>query len=260
MQEEASGMYEMVDSSNAAAKAATLARHRAAFDLWLLVHCPLEEGVVRRRILKSAFERALDLLFIQAFKSHSSLYPLCVLGHCEDAAMIARRIFEVALQVAYLNAEDAERETRGRQYLAYFFHLVPNGILNDPSLTPEAKHEWQQLYDQAKPWLKFDRKGRPSLSWSGLSIADLARRLGLHEAYDRDYRFLSNIVHVSSAGSMLRMIDGVVQITDDSNVTPILVHGTRYVLAVLEVCNAHFKLISDGELDELNKAALSFKL
>jgi hypothetical protein len=251
---------ELVDGGNAAAKAATLARHRAAFDLWLLIHRPLEGAVVRPRVLGSAFERAVDLLFIQAFKSHGSLYPLCVLGHCEDAAMIARRIFEVALQVAYLDSEDAERENRALQYLAYFFHMVPNGILADRSLTPEAKQQWQQLYDQAKPWLQFDQKGRPSRSWSGLSIADLARRLGLQEAYDRDYRFLSNVAHVSSAGTMLRMVDGAIQITDDSNVTPTLVHGTRYVLAVLEVWNAHFKLIGDTEMVEFRKACLDFKL
>jgi hypothetical protein len=122
--------------SNAAAKNATLARHRAAFGLWLSVHETLEDVVIRDRHQQSSFARALDHLFIQAFKSHGSLYSLCILGHCEDAAMIARRIFEIALQVGYLDSEEPERENRGREYLAYFFHLVPKGILSNPSLTP----------------------------------------------------------------------------------------------------------------------------
>lgn len=51
-----------------------------------------EEPVVCPRVLGPAFERALDLLFIQAFKSHGSLYSLCVLGPCEDAAPWGMRL------------------------------------------------------------------------------------------------------------------------------------------------------------------------
>lgn len=85
--------------SNAAAKKATLERHKAAFGLWLFIHKELEDVVICDRNPNTAFARAIDLLFIQAFKSHGSLYSLCVIGHCEDAATIARRIFEVALQI-----------------------------------------------------------------------------------------------------------------------------------------------------------------
>ena len=134
--------------SNAAANSATLAKHRAAFGLWLLIHQTLEKVVTCDRNLQSSFARALDHLFIQAFKSHGSLYSLCVLGHCEDAAMIARRIFEIALQIGYLDSEEPEQENRGREYLAYFFHLVPKGILSNPLLTPEeapSRHSFKRL-------------------------------------------------------------------------------------------------------------------
>jgi hypothetical protein len=104
--------------SNAAAKKATLERHKAAFALWLSVHKELEDAVIRDRSPKTAFAKAIDLLFIQAFKSHGSLYSLCVIGHCQDAATIARRIFEVGLQIGYLDSEEPERENRGSQYLA----------------------------------------------------------------------------------------------------------------------------------------------
>jgi hypothetical protein len=246
--------------SNAAAKNATLTRHRAAFGLWLLVHQTLEDVVIRDRNLQSSFARALDHLFIQAFKSHGSLYSLCILGHCEDAAMIARRIFEIALQVGYLDSEEPERENRGREYLAYFFHLVPKGILSNPSLTPEERKRWQHLYDQNRQWLKFTKSGNPLPNWSGLRVADLASKLKMQKAYDEDYRFLSNMAHASSAGSLLRIVDGEVQITDDSAATPILVYGTRYMLAVTEVWNAHFKLIEESKMIELRNSCLNFDL
>jgi len=249
----------MIDS-NAAAKKATLTRHRDAFGLWLLIHQILEDVVIRNRNLQSFFARALDHLFIQAFKSHGSLYSLCVLGHCEDAAMIARRIFEIALQAGYLDSEELARETRGREYLAYFFHLVPKGILSNPSLTPEERKTWQQLYDQNKQWLKFTKSGNPLPNWSGLSVADLAAKLKMQKTYDEDYRFLSNMAHGSSAGSLLRIVDGEMQITDDRAATPILVYGTRYMLAVTEVWNAEFKLIEESKMIELRNSCLNFDL
>jgi len=88
------GILNMTDS-NAAAKKATLGRHKAAFGLWLFIHKELENAVIRDRNPNTAFARAIDLLFIQAFKAHGSLYSLCVIGHCEDAATIARRILKL---------------------------------------------------------------------------------------------------------------------------------------------------------------------
>lgn len=241
-------------------KNATLARHKAAFGLWLLVHQTLEDVVVRDRGSETAFPRALDHLFIQAFKSHGSLYSLCILGHCEDAATIARRIFEIALQIGYLDSEEREREDRGRQYLAYFFHLVPKGILANPSLTPEERQRWQQLYDQNRQWLKFNKSGNPSPNWSGLGVADLANKLKMQQVYNEDYRFLSNMAHASSAGSLLRIVGGELQITDDTAATPILVYGTRYMLAATEVWNAHFKLIEESKMAEFRNCCLNFDL
>jgi hypothetical protein len=245
--------------SNAAAKRATLARHKAAFGLWLLIHQTLEDVVIRDRNPRTSFARALDLLFIQAFKSHGSLYSLCILGHCEDAATIARRIFEISLQVGYLDLDEQERETRGRQYLAYFFHLVP-GILANPSLKAEERQRWQRLYDQNKRWLEFNKSGNPLSNWSGLSVAALARKLNMEQTYNQDYRFLSKMAHASSAGSLLGMREGELQITDDTAATPILVYGTRYMLAVTEVWNAHFRLIEESKMDDFRKRCLSFDL
>jgi len=150
----------VVFQSNAPTKKATINRHRAAFGLWRLVHETLEAVVIRDRGQQQSFERALDLLFIQAFKSHGSLYSLCVLGHCEDAATIARRILEIALQVGYLDSEEPDRENRGNQYLAYFWHLT-KGILANPSLPHENRQRWQQLYDQNKKWLRLNKRGNP---------------------------------------------------------------------------------------------------
>jgi hypothetical protein len=96
--------------SNAAAKKATLTRYESAFSLWLLAHQTLEDAAITDRDVRSSFARALDHLFIQ--------------GHCEGAATITRRIFEISLQVGYLDSEEPERENRGRGYLAYLMNRI----------------------------------------------------------------------------------------------------------------------------------------
>ena len=247
-------------NSNAAAKSMTLKRHKAAFGLWFHAHQILEDAVIRGRDLRSPFAGALDLMFIQGFKSHGSLYSLCILGHCEDAATIARRIFEIALQVGYLDSEDSEQENRGRQYLAYFLHLIPKGILANPAVSSEDRRRWEKLYRQHKQWLKFTKSGAPAPSWSGLGVADLANKLKLQQAYNEGYRFLSNMAHASSAGSLLRLVGGEMQITDDTAVTPILVYGTRYMLAAFEIWNGHFGLVAKTKLTDLRNRCLTFAL
>jgi hypothetical protein len=82
--------------------------------------------------------------------------------------------------------------------------------------------------------------------------------LDLQQAYDVDYRFLSNAAHSSAAGAMLGVVGGTLQITDDKFVTPILVYGTRYMLAVTEIWNAHFKLIDHSGMDKFRKQGLHF--
>ena len=157
-----------------------------------------------------------------------------------------------------MDSEEPERENSGREYLAYFFHLVPKGILSDPSLTPDERKRWRELYDQNKQWLKFTKSGNLLPNWSGLGIADLANKLNMRSSYDEDYRFLSNMAHGSSAGSLLRIADGKIQITDDSAATPILVYGTRYMLAVTEIWNGHFKVIEESKMITLRNACLNF--
>lgn len=231
-------------------------RHRPAFNLWRLVHELLEGLVVIPRTLPSAYARALDLLFIQAFKSHGSLYSLCVMGHGEDAATIARRLLEIALQVGYLCLEDQEREKRGELYLAYFWHNAKEIIALD---IPEDRRQWwEKQYDIHKALLPLKPSGEPLQNWSGLSFAAIADKIGLKDTYEKDYRFLSNVAHCSARGLLLEKSDGTIQITTDVLVNELLVYGTRYMLAVTLYWNEQFALADSAKLAELHAEAVCF--
>lgn len=241
---------------NKAEKKARIDRNRPAFTLWSHLANLLEEAVVRDRTPDSSFARALDLLFIEAFKSHGSLYPLCVLGHGEDAATIARRLFEIALQVGYLGKDDAEKENRGRMYLANFWHSAKE-LSDTMHLTPERRKWWEERYDEHKKWLRF-RNGKPDPYWSGRNFYELAVELGFKDTYDQDYRLLSNIAHCSARGLLLDKRDNEIQIQTDRLVTPILVYGTKYMLWIAAHWNEHFKLIEESELKQILDQSVHF--
>src|ERR1700733_7514114 len=137
-------------NENSEFKAKMIDRHRLAFTLWCREHDLLEHLVLQERILESAYGRALDLLFIQSFKSHGSLYPLCVIGHGEDGATIARRLLEIALQVGHLCSDESEREKRGEMYLAYFWHNAKEISMLD--LPEDRRKWWEEQYSRHKNW------------------------------------------------------------------------------------------------------------
>jgi hypothetical protein len=242
--------------SNATLKAEMINKHRAAFYLWGDCHKMLEELAVKDRDLAPPLVRALDILFLEAFKSHGSLYPLCVMGHGEDAATIARRLFEIALQVGYITSEPSSSEDRAKRYLARFWLEAEERLKKD---IPASQREyWQDQYDRHKHLL-LNSKGKPFRNWWGDStFADLAEELGVRRTYDEDYRFLSRIAHCAAPGILIGVKSAVINIKTDFLVREILVFGTRYILGILERWNEHFRLADPVQLDGITKRALEF--
>lgn len=137
----------------------------------------LEDAVPKTRNITLSFARALDLLFIQAFKSHGSLYFLCVHGHGEDAATILRRMLEIAFQVGYVCVDPGKRDDRAKRFLAWFWLQTAGRV--KASLAGPQKTWWQRMYDAHKH-LITDSSGDPLRNWWGnLTIRDLACELGL---------------------------------------------------------------------------------
>jgi uncharacterized protein DUF5677 len=214
------------ESPPAEYRARMIEKHRPAFDLWRRCHELLESVVPVARDQSLPFARAADIMFIQAFKSHGSLYVLSVRGHGEDAATILRRMLEIALQMRFLCEIPAQRLDRAQRYLAWFWLQAEKRI--KVGLRPEQQVWWQTQYDAHKG-LILKSSGRPKRNWWGDSnIRDLANTLGLVDTYDQDYRFLSQMAHCTSQGILLGKIGNVIQIRTDMLVREILVFGTRY--------------------------------
>lgn len=241
-------------------KANILDNNRPAFELWGRTHSLLEESIGRGPTAESPpFDRALYLFYIQAFKSHGSLYFLCVHGHGEDAATILRRLMEIAFQVRYLydNENMTERNKRAMQYLSYYWINIPDVIKAD--IPPERKAELQAQYDAAKAHI-LNPRGKLFRNWWGdKSIKDLATEVGLEDMYSQDYRLLSQMAHCTAQGIFLQQNEDTIEIRNDIMVSSILEFGTRYVLDIAGRWNDHFNLIEDSKLSKVIDEAVDFR-
>ena len=130
-------------AQNKAFKKKMLDKHRSSFDLWKALAQLMEEAIVKERNVTTSFARALEMFFIQAFKSHQSLYLLCVRGLGEDAATIARRLPEIALQVGYLCSVETQREERGKKYLACFWHNAKD-VAKSENISAKSRKWWEE--------------------------------------------------------------------------------------------------------------------
>ena len=218
----------------------------------------LEDAVPKPRASSSPFLRALDLLFVQAFKSHGSLYFLCVHGHGEDGATVARRMLEIEIQARYLCADTAEQEIRGQKFLAYFWAQAPNRIKAAGSDAERAK--WQTGYDANKHLLLRPSGHQIRNWWGDDKIKQLANLpgVGLKDAYDQDFRVLSQMAHCTSQGILFRRAGDVMEIRTDILVSEILIFGTRYILDVTRLWNGQFNLIDGVDLAQLSSEAERF--
>jgi len=231
-------------------------RHRPSFDLWRRCHELLEAAVPARREVSLPYRRAVDILFIQQFKSHGSLYFLCVHGHGEDGATILRRMLEIAFQADYLCNEPGQMENRAEQYLAWFWLQASDRL--KAKITSHEQSWWQTQYDAHKR-LILGPTGRRFRNWWGdKTIKDLAAEIGWADTYDQDYRFLSQMAHCTAQGILMDRVGDLLEIRTDILVPEILVFGTRYMLNVAKHWSDAFGVLETADLLALANDAVNF--
>src|SRR5260370_13474601 len=88
--------------SIAAFRKRVLAAHASAFELHTAVIGVFEDALLKERQGTGRYSIAIDMLMYQAFKSDGTVSLLAQHGLLEDAATIARRLMELAVQALYL--------------------------------------------------------------------------------------------------------------------------------------------------------------
>jgi hypothetical protein len=226
-------------------------RHRPALTLWRDTVSLVEKVIGRPRDIQPLFARALDMLFVQGYKSFYGVYLLCLHGHGEDAANTLRRLLELSAQAIYLSADTggAIREERAGRYIAYFWAQTRDVLESD--LDEGVKAHWQEMFDAHKHLISLDKNGRPLNWWGSPTIFSLFKLIGFEEIYRGDYAFYSNYTHGTSQGILVGYQAGHADIRSDRFVSQLVVAGCRYMLGMVGIWNEHFQLVSDTAIGQL---------
>ena len=233
-------------------RAAIRAKYPEAFSLYYDVATITEEAIQKPRRLVDEVAWASDMLMVQAYKAHASVYLLAVRAQVQDPATITRRILEIAVQTIYITG-DSDREIckeRAGRYLAYLWDLIPTEWRT--KMMPAERTVWESYYRAHQHQLSKKRK-----SW-GPDFRSMFETIGSQSTYEEDYSLLSGIAHGTPPSLVQDYAQPVVGLRSDIFVPVMLVFASRYYLAVVGQWNNLFSLVSLGKLEELVDRASRF--
>ncbi len=225
-------------------------RHRATFDLHAKLAQLLQDTVVSNRYLPDLVARATDMLFVQGFKSHQSVYFLCSHALVEDAATIVRRLLELFVQAIYIarDSEESERNHRAGMYLAFLWREWPTSLRE--RIPFDERQAWESLYATYAHQIKGKR-------W-GPSFAKMFQYAGNPDTYDQAYSLLSGFAHGSPTSLVGSYSQACVELHSDRGVPFVLEYATRYALGLTLIWNDIFQLCYAERLTAVDAAVRGF--
>lgn len=140
----------------------------------------------------------------KAYKSHAAILLLCESGYGEDAAILSRSLFELAITTVYISAD--ESNARAQRYFDYDW-VIRDEMYNHLLSTDELKAELEKRtvgtdakVEEVQRRAKEVRAGYTAdelrkRNWSGKSIRDMAIDVGREDAYKTAYRLQCSLAH-----------------------------------------------------------------
>ena len=171
--------------------------------------CPIPGDLLTR-------EQSIAIFALtKACKTHAALVALCRAGYGEDASILARSLFELALDVLY-SSQDPTGE-RAERYVDHDWVIryeMLHTIRTDPALkgmrqpedttVAEIEREAHRVQNRWQFWNEQNKSGRlkrPKSHWSGKTIRDVAAAVGWESHYNTMYRLVSQLAHTSVRGA-----------------------------------------------------------
>lgn len=195
----------------------------------------------------------------KAYKTHGTVLNLCMDGYGEDAGVLARTLFELAVNLLYLNKEDSTNRATmfGEHEWVLRLKLLDSNlelIKSSGKMKEERIDEIRNKVDEliTKYGKKFKR------SWSLLETKEMAKEVGLEGAYNSVYTQFTDIAHsrISSASEYVREDSAglVIDIGPGENLVPtVLVSAFHHFLLIVDSWDIRFSLGLDNNLSDLSK-------
>jgi len=154
----------------------------------------------------SAFQQVVCFLFGKACKSYHAIHLLCKGSFGQDAAILVRSLLEILINLFYIAEEESEQ--RAENFIRYWIIMEKHrlekckkrGLLNSIQEENQIIQKYEEEIDRRKKGGIKEKRGK-EYKWSGKSIAQMAREVGLDYHHDVIYWRLSQIAHPNIKGS-----------------------------------------------------------
>ncbi len=225
---------------------------------------PSIESVPAKEVRYSIF---LRVQMSEALKFGYGAYYSCHHGWGHGGIGAARSIYEILLDIKYINHDEAQKDERFTRFVdhgvEYLYHKMERIIEFGQVVSQKEQDKYTNKYDQLKKKyknmheqdvklgiLKADAtpKHRP-YNWAGLDLTEKVKKVNLKQ-FHQLYKDLANLSHVSISA----MLDAISESTDDQfevnlNLRPCYNHCSTVLMitftciaGVLEEYMAYFEI------------------
>lgn len=165
---------------------------------------------------KARYSIFLRVQMSEALKFGYGAYYSCKQGWGHGGIGSARSIYEIFVDIKYINENEIDRNERVERFVDYASELIcrdmekalERGLKISQKQQDQIRNDYHQIIE------KYHQKHKEELAlgvekedatpgykrfyWSGISIADMAKRVNLGEAHQALYGQLSDLSHVSA--------------------------------------------------------------
>jgi hypothetical protein len=207
------------------------------------------------------YHKGIALYFlVKAQKTFESIKLLCLNGFADDASILTRSLFEMVIDLLYV---DQERGARARLYCEYEIiqkiKLHEKLKKNEDSWSKrilESKNE-SQLEEALKEYERVKKNYPEPDKWSGKSKKKMAKDIGMEWQYEFVYHILSGIAHTGPnavSHYMSYKDDGSIEFLSSQQKDIERVWNTSciYFLILLDRFNDAFGLGLDEEIKKID--------
>jgi len=204
------------------------------------------------------YKFAVLLFFTKAWRTFRGVHLLCTSKLAEDGSILTRSLFESVVHLLYISKDPLKRATLFFEYeyvqkMTRYRQLTKNPTdrwsksLSETLLHPsraEALGQISKDYERVKD--NYERHKRKDI-WSGLSIKEMAKEVGLEYQYNVVYSLQSDLAHPNPRlmSNYLRSDESGFVITHESEeeeIPRVWLGATIYFLMVMDQANVGFKL------------------
>jgi Family of unknown function (DUF5677) len=144
------------------------------------------------------YKSAVAFFLSKAFKTCQAIHLLTGSGYHQDAAILARTVFELCLQVNYIAADSklAELFIKHDPIERYYWYMK---LAVDPELLKGVANREEELATLKAQFDELQPDYIKGKGWWGSDLRSLAKEVGSEASYLRAYPLYSPLVHSTSS-------------------------------------------------------------